>query len=164
MKNEITNSNEECNPWNEMVNLITETGMEGVPKAVEILVNEAMKIERDQALRAESYQRTEDRRGYANGYNDKTVNTRMGSITFSVPKARKIEFYPKSLEKGVRSEQALKLAVAEMYVQGVSTRKVTTVMEQLCGFEVSSSQVSKASALLDEELQWVKWRKPEFGR
>lgn len=139
-----------------MINMIVESGMEGVPKAMEILVNEAMKIERSQALGAESYQRSEDRLGYANGYKDKTVNTRMGAITFSVPKAREIEFYPKSLEKGIRSEQALKLAVAEMYVQGVSTRKVTAVMKELCGFEVSSSQVSKASALLDEELQ--KWR------
>lgn len=156
MKKEITNSNEEHNPWNEMINMIVESGMEGVPKAMEILVNEAMKIERAQALGAESYQRCENRLGYANGFKPKTLQTRMGAITFSVPKTRDCEFYPKSLEKGIRSEQALKLAIAEMYVQGVSTRKVTAVMEELCGLEVSSSQVSKASALLDEELK--KWR------
>lgn len=139
-----------------MINLIMESGMEAVPKAIEILVNEAMKIERSQALKAEPYQRSEDRRGYANGFKPKTVHTRIGSISFSVPKARDCGFYPKSLEKGIRSERALKVAIAEMYVQGVSTRKVTSVMEELCGFNVSSSQVSEACALLDEELQ--KWR------
>lgn len=156
MKKETTNSHEDSNPWNEMINLIIENGMEAAPRAIEILINEAMKIERSQTLRAGAYERSEDRRGYANGFKPKTLHTRMGSINFSVPKARDCEFYPKSLEKGIRSERALKLAIAEMYVQGVSTRKVTQVMEELCGFEVSSSQVSEASVLLDQELE--KWR------
>ena len=56
----------------------------------------------------------------------------------------------------MRSERALKLAIAEMYVQGVSTRRVTQIMEEMCGFEVSSDQVSRAAALLDEEL--MRWR------
>ena len=154
--NPLTNSIEEVNHWNQMINLIIEDGIKAIPKAIEIVVNEAMKIERSQALGAEDYQRSENRRGYANGFKPKTLNTRMGAITFSVPKARNCEFYPKSLEKGIRSERALKLAIAEMYVQGVSTRKVTEVMQELCGLEVSSSQVSEASALLDEELE--KWR------
>jgi len=67
-----------------------------------------------------------------------------------------VEFYPSALEKGIRSEKALKLAIAEMYIQGVSTRKVTSVLESLCGLEISSTQVSNASKLLDEELE--KWR------
>lgn len=62
-------------------------------------------------------------------------------------------FYPGALEKGLRSERALNLTLAEMYVQGVSTRKVKAVIEQLCGASVSSTQVSRASAQLDEVMQ-----------
>jgi transposase-like protein len=72
-----------------------------------------------------------------------------------------VAFYPSALEKGLRSERALKLAIAEMYVQGVSTRKVTAVLEALCGLEVTSSQVSRATAALDQELE--KWRHRPLG-
>jgi putative transposase len=78
-----------------------------------------------------------------------------------VPQARGVEFYPSALEKGVRSERALKLAVAEMYVQGVSTRKVAAITEQLCGLEVTSPQVSRAAAALDDELE--RWRSRPIG-
>ena len=70
-------------------------------------------------------------------------------------------FYPKSLERGVRSERAMVLAVAEMYCQGVSTRKVTKIVEQLCGLQVTSTQVSRAAAELDEEL--AAWRNRPLG-
>jgi len=66
------------------------------------------------------------------------------------------------LERGVRSERALKCAIAEMYVQGVSTRKVTEVMRELCGLEVSSTQVSRATKLLDDEL--TRWRNRPLGQ
>jgi putative transposase len=79
-----------------------------------------------------------------------------------VPQVREGGFYPKSLEKGLRSERALKLAVAEMYVQGVSTRKVTAVTEELCGFEVTSTQVSRAAAELDGVLE--AWRTRSLGQ
>ena len=72
-----------------------------------------------------------------------------------------MEFYPSAGEKGVRRERALKLAVAERYVQGVSTRKVTQVMEPLCGLEVSRTQVSRAAKLLDAELN--AWRPRPMG-
>lgn len=75
----------------------------------------------------------------------KTDKTRVGSMTFAVPQVRDGGFYPSSLDKGIRSERALKLALVEMYVQGVSTRRVAQITEQLCGFEVSSSQVSRAA-------------------
>ncbi len=71
-------------------------------------------------------------------------------------------FYPKSLEKGIRSERALKLALAEMYIQGVSTRKVTRITKELCGFEISSTDVSRATKLLDEELEL--WRNRKLGQ
>jgi transposase-like protein len=130
-------------------------------EAMRIVLNQAMRAERSQVLDAQPYERSERRRGYANGYKPKTMATRMGPITFEVPQTRGVEFYPSALEKGVRSERALKVAIAEMYVHGVSTRKVTQVMEQMCGLEVSSTQVSRAAQLLDEELE--NWRKRPLG-
>ena len=126
--------------------LLAEHGFDGLAQAVTVLLNEVMKIERAHALGAAPYQRTEDRTGHANGFKPRTIHTRIGPLTVEVPQARGVEFYPSALEKGVRSERALKLAVAEMYVQGVSTRKVAAITEQLCGLEVTSSQVSRAAA------------------
>ena len=65
----------------------------------------------------------ENRRGYANGFKPKTVKTRVGEVTFDIPQVREGDFYPRSLEKGIRSERALMMTLAEMYVQGVSTRR-----------------------------------------
>lgn len=144
-----------------VVELLTEQGFSQMAEVIRILLNEAMRVERHQVLGAEPYQRSEKRRGYANGYKPKTVATRLGEIEFQVPQTRGVEFYPSALEKGLRSERALKVAVAEMYVQGVSTRKVTEVMEQLCGLEVSSTQVSRASQRLDQEL--TAWRSRSIG-
>jgi putative transposase len=146
-----------------VVQLLCENGLESMAEAVRILLNEAMKAERAQALGAGAYERSDKRRGYANGFKPKTLNTRLGSMTVQVPQVRgEVDFYPSALERGVRSERALKLAIAEMYVHGVSTRKVTQVMEELCGLEVSSTQVSRASQLLDDEL--ATWRNRALGR
>jgi len=120
-----------------------------------------MKLEREAALGAQRYQRTPARRGYANGFKPKTVETRLGNLELSVPQTRGVEFYPSALERGSRSERALKLAIAEMYLQGVSTRKVTAVMQELCGLDVTSMDVSRAVRLLDEEFQ--KWRERPLG-
>jgi putative transposase len=138
------------------VQLLADNGFEGMADAIEILFNEAMKIERTQYIGAEPYQRTEQRRSYANGFKSKTVNSRMGKLELKVPQTRDGDFYPSALERGERSERALKLAVAEMYVQGVSTRKVAKITSELCGLDVSSTQVSRAAKLLDEELE--AWR------
>ena len=151
----------ESNVMNEVMELIAEQGLDGMADAYRILLNEAMKAERAAVLGAGHYERAEGRKGYANGYKPKTIAARIGNITVQVPQARDIEFYPSALEKGIRSERALKLAIAEMYVQGVSTRKVQAVMEKLCGLEVSSSQVSRAAKMLDEELD--KWRERPLG-
>ena len=138
-------------------------GLTHLAEIVRILLNEAMKVERAEALEAMPYERSPKRRGYANGFKAKTVNTRLGRIQVAIPQVRgEVEFYPSALERGVRSERALKLAVAEMYVQGVSTRKVTEVMQQLCGLEVSSTQVSRATQLLEEELG--AWRDRTLGQ
>ena len=152
----------ESSVMNEVLELIAEQGMDGMADAFRILLNQAMKAERAAVLGADAYQRSPDRKGYANGFKPKTLATRSGHITVQVPQTRNIEFYPSALEKGVRSERALKLAVAEMYVQGVSTRKVQAVMESLCGLNVSSTEVSRAATLLDEELE--KWRCRPLGR
>ena len=135
----------ESNVVDTVVQLLCESGLSQMAEAVRIMLNEAMRLERSRVIEAEPYQRTESRRGYANGFKPKTLDTRLGAITFEVPQTRNVEFYPSALEKGVRSERALKLAIAEMYVQGVSTRKVTEVMQQLCGLDVSSGQ-SKAGS------------------
>jgi transposase-like protein len=141
---------------NAAVQLLSENGFEGMANAMQILFNEAMKIERSQYLKAAPYQRTEERQSYANGFKEKTVNTRLGKLELRVPQTRDSQFYPSALERGERSERALKLAVAEMYVQGVSTRKVATITKELCGLEVTSTQVSRAAKLLDQELET--WR------
>ncbi len=144
-----------------IVQLLAEQGFEGMAQAIETLMNEAMKLQRSAALRAEPYERTNERRGHANGFKPKTVNSRFGKLQLEVPQTRGVEFYPTVLERGERSERALKLAVAEMYVQGVSTRKVAAITAELCGLEVNSTQVSRAAALLDEELQ--AWRSRPLG-
>ena len=145
-----------------VVQLLSENGLPHMADAMRLMLNEAMRIERSQAWEAEPYQRTGKRRGYANGFKPKTLHTRMGELALQVPQVRgEVEFYPSALERGVRSERALKCAIAEMYVQGVSTRKVTAVMSELCGLDVSSTQVSRATRLLDEELE--RWRNRPLG-
>ncbi|MDP2792712.1 MAG: IS256 family transposase [Sulfurisoma sp.] len=133
-------------------------GLDGAGEALRILVNEASKIERNHFLNAQPHERTADRIDYANGFKPKTVMTRVGELTFDVPQVRGGGFYPSALEKGTRTEQALNIALAEMYVQGVSTRKVTDILVKLLGPEVSisSTQVSRAAEQLDTGL--AAWR------
>lgn len=151
----------QTNALDEIGQLLAEQGFDGLADALRVLLNEVMKLERAAVLGAGPYQRSDDRKGYANGFKPKTVHTRVGALTLAVPQARGVAFYPSALEKGLRSERALKLAVAEMYVQGVSTRKVAAVTEKLCGLEVTSAQVSRAAEALDEELE--KWRNRPLG-
>lgn len=140
----------------EVLEAVVSAGLDALPELIRVILNAAMKAERQAYLGAAAYERTEERRGYANGYKPKTVTTRVGSVTFDVPQTRDSGFYPSALEKGLRSERALTLALAEMYVQGVSTRRVTAITEQLCGVELSSMQVSRAAGQLDEALET--WR------
>lgn len=141
----------------QMLEVVIENGLEGLEEAVSMLLNEAMKVERSRALGAEPWQRSQGRLGYANGYKPRQLNSRVGKLALQIPQVRgDVNFYPSALERGLRSERALKLAIAEIYVKGVSTRKVTEVMERLCGLEVTSTEVSRCAGLLDEELE--KWR------
>jgi len=159
---------DECPAIDELTALLIEHGPAAMATALATLMNHAMQIEREQVLQAESHQRTADRQGYANGFKPKTLKTRVGEIDLRIPQTRNYRdengrpFYPKSLERGVRSERAMILAMAEMYVQGVSTRKVTAVVQELCGLEVTSTQVSRAAAQLDEQLG--AWRNRSIGQ
>src|SRR5262245_54121533 len=121
----------QISPLDRITELLAEHGFDRLAEAVTVLLNEVMKIERSHALGAGPYQRSEHRTGHASGFKPKTLHTRLGALTVDVPQTRGVAFYPSALEKGVRSERALKLAVAEMYVRGVSTRKVAAITEQL---------------------------------
>lgn len=124
----------------------------------------AMQIERERFLRAGHYERTPERHGYANGYKPKRIDTQAGSVTVQVPKTAGHDgepFYPQSLERGRRSVRAVMLAVAEMYVKGVSTRDAEAVMREFGIESLSSSQVSRAAKLLDDELE--AWRNRPLG-
>ena len=124
----------------------------------------AMQIERERFLGAGIYERTAGRQGYANGYKPKRIDTPAGTVTVQVPKTAGHEgepFYPQSLERGRRSVRAVMLAVAEMYIKGVSTREAEAVMREFGIESLSSTQVSRATKLLDEELE--AWRNRPLG-
>lgn len=130
------------------------------------VLNHAMQEERSQFLQAGPHERSGERRGYANGFKPKTYGTRFGALDLQIPQVRsrdneRLEFYPSAIEKGSRSERALKATLAQMYLSGVSTRRVTKVLEELTGLQVSSTQVSRCTKQLDEELS--KWRTRPLG-
>lgn len=133
----------------------------GMVNAIGMILNQTMVIDRDRYLNAEPYERTGTRVSTSNGFKGKTLMTRVGAIPLKIPQTRDCQFYPQTLEKGIRSERALRLALAEMYIQGVSTRRVLKITEELCGFEVSSTQVSRLTAQLDTELS--AWRNRPLG-
>ena len=145
----------------ELLEQIAEQGYDFIPELFRVMLNLAMQLERQRYLGVEPYVRSQERKAHANGYKPKTVKTRVGNITFDIPQVREGGFYPEALEKGQRSERALLLTLAEMYVQGVSTRKVSAIVEQMCGVEISSAQVSRAVAMLDEILE--SWRNRPLG-
>lgn len=151
--------------WEGLLKQLAEEGFPGLAEIGTRLLNLAMAAERDGFLQAGPYERTAKRRGYANGYKPKTVKSRLGLLELLIPQVREVidgaRFYPQALERGERSERAFRLALAEMYVKGVSTRKVKAITEQLCGVEISASQVSRAAAELDAELE--QWRQRPLG-
>lgn len=145
----------------EVLTMLSQQGLDELAQSLEKLFNELMKIERENVLQVEPYERSDFRKGYANGFKDKMLQTRVGSLHLRVPQTRNIPFYPSCLEKGERTEKALNLAVAEMYLNGVSTRKVKKITQELCGMEISSTQVSRVKNIIDEELE--KFRNRPLG-
>ena len=138
-------------------------GPDGMAEVFTGLFNLAMRFERERFLGAAHYERSPERRGYANGYKSKKIDTPAGTLTLDVPKTAGAEapFYPASLERGRRSTRAVMLAVAEMYVKGVSTRDVEAVLAEFGLESLSSTQVSRAAKLLDTELD--AWRTRPLG-
>lgn len=141
------------------INSLIEKGLgEGLARIAEILLNGVMLAERSAHLQARPHERTEDRTGYANGFKTSGLKTALGQLELRVPQVRDCQspFRPSVLESGSRTDRALKAAIAEMYLQGVSTRRVSKIVEQLCGLEISSTQVSRLTSELDGEFE--KWR------
>ena len=120
---------------------------------IQPLIQEVLEAEMDEALGAEKGQRTEGRRGYRSGYYPRTLITRVGKLELRVPQDRQGRFSTEIFERYQRSEKALVSALSEMYIQGVSTRKVKAVTEELCGHAFSASTVSSINKKLDEELR-----------
>ena len=129
---------------------VMNSNIEAVVKSTIVLVlNEYMEKERDDYLKASSYERSEDRIDYRNGYYERDYIVSVGKIRLKVPRTRNGEFSPTVFERYARCEQALVLSMLEMVVNGVSTRKVSSVIKQLCGESVSKSFVSALTAKLD---------------
>jgi len=120
------------------------------------LVQVVLEAEMQTFLQAESYERTDKRTGYRNGYKPRMLCTRVGTLDLMVPKDREGRFQTELFERYQRSEKALMLSIAQMYIQGVATRKVKKITEALCGLEISKSQVSELTKRLDGEIE--AWR------
>jgi putative transposase len=118
-----------------------------------MLVQEVLELEMDETLGARKGQRTADRLGYRSGYYSRQLTTRVGTIELRVPQDRAGMFTSRVFDRYQRSEKALIAALGEMYIQGVSTRKVAAVTETLCGREFSASAVSAATKRLDKDLK-----------
>jgi putative transposase len=116
-------------------------------------LQQTLEAEMDEALAAEKSERTDNRLGYRSGYYGRGLITRIGKIELRVPQDRQGRFRTEVFERYQRSEKALVMAMMEMYLQGVSTRKVKAVTEELCGHEFSSATVSRIVSSLDEELE-----------
>jgi len=146
-----------------MMEQLIANGSEDMASVFAGLFDLAMRIELERFLGAEHYERTPLRHGYANGTKPKRLDTPAGTMTVRVPKTAGHDepFYPQSLERGRRSTRAVMLAVAEMYVKGVSTRDAEAVMKEFGIESLSSSQVSRAAKLLDDELE--AWRTRPLG-
>lgn len=147
----------------EIVQLLIQEKADAFPKILSRIWNQAMIVERDTHIGAKAYERSDERDGYANGFKPRSYQALAGKLDLLVPQVRasSTPFYPKTLDRGSRSERAIVLAAAEMYVQGVSTRRVETVFRNLGIEHFSAEQVSNATKILDEELG--KWRKRKLG-
>jgi putative transposase len=116
------------------------------------VMQEMLEAEMEEALGAGKGERTEGRLGYRSGYYSRTLVTRVGKLELRVPQDRQGRFSTELFERYQRSEQALVASLAEMYVQGVSTRKVKAITEELCGHSFSASTISAINKRLDEGL------------
>jgi len=151
------NSSEEL-----LTELINYQGDNLMGEILRLGIQQLMELDRDEHIGVKSYERGEDRRSQRNGYKSRQLYTRVGPLALRVPQTRDGEFYPAMLERYQRSEKALVLALAEAYIQGVSTRKMKMITEQLMGKEFSSTSISRFAINLDTELD--AWRERSLTR
>jgi len=135
---------------------------DAIRQMLQRMIQEVLKAEMQSFLQAESYERTDKRKGYRNGYKPRTLFTRVGVLKLMVPKDREGQFQTELFDRYQRSEKALMLSIAEMYIQGVATRKVKKITETLCGLDISKSQVSELTKRLDADVE--SWRNRRLDR
>lgn len=146
----------------EIQNLINESVDNKIAKSILTKVfNELMEKERDEYLENKAYQRDPNRNTYRNGYYERDYTTKIGTLALRVPRTRDGKFSTEIFEKYQRIEKALLTTMLEMYVQGVSTRKVSKVIENMCGKTYSKSFVSSLTKELDEEVKL--WRNSDLS-
>lgn len=127
-----------------------------VKSAMVLILNEYMEKERDAYMENQAYERSEDRHDYRNGYYKRDYVLNIGKVKLKVPRTRSGNFSTEVFEKYKRCDQALLLSMTEMFVNGVSTRKVTNIVNQLCGESVSKSMVSDLTKKLDPVVkEWA---------
>jgi putative transposase len=117
----------------------TGQGDDGLRRVMEVAIQRILEEELTSFLQAETHERTQDRKGYRNGYKPRTLTTRLGRMDLLIPKDREGRFQTELFERYQRNEKALMLSLVEMYVHGVSTREVWKITEELCGLEISKS-------------------------
>jgi len=143
----------EAKPAIANVNELFSRSPDGLREIVRAVMQEMLEAEMTDALGAEKGERTSARLGYRSGYYTRTLVTRIGKLELRVPQDRDGRFSTELFERYQRSEQALVATLAEMYVQGVSTRKVKAITEELCGHAFSASSISAINKRLDESLK-----------
>src|SRR5687768_5977472 len=134
---------------------------DGLAKLVETVLNQILEAQVTESLGADRHERSEERQGYRNGYRPRTLFTRVGPVTLHVPQTRDGSFSTDIFKRYQRSEQAFVLALMEMVVQGVSTRKVSAITEELCGASFSKSTVSALCVGLDARVRAFNERRLE---
>ncbi len=134
---------------------------EGMAKLLEQVLNKVLEAEATQQLQAAPYERNELRQGYRNGTRSREMKSRVGTLELAVPRLREGSFSTELFRRYQRSEQALVLALMEMVVNGVSTRKVRRITEELCGTSFSKSTVSELCKALDPIVN--KWNERELS-
>ena len=128
------------------------TGQDGLARLLESVQNQVLEAQMAEALGAKKHERNETRTGYRNGYRTRQLYTRVGHLTLQVPQTRNGKFSKEIFRRYQRSEQAFVLALMEMVVNGVSTRKVAAITEELCGVTFSKSTVSALATNLDARV------------
>lgn len=137
------------------------SGQDGLAKLVEAVLNQVLEAQVTESLGADRHERSEERQGYRNGYRPRTLYTRVGPVTLQVPQTRDGSFSTDIFRRYQRSEQAFVVALMEMVVQGVSTRKVSAITEELCGASFSKSTVSALCTGLDARVRAFNERRLE---